>query len=243
MCRLENKVALVTGASGGIGRAVAQALADAGACIVLNYLHKEAPALSGPGHRTIRADVSSAEDVRRMFQAIESEYGRLDILVNNAGVNRDAKLGELTETMWDEVLATNLKGPFLCSKSAASLMSARDGGSIVNIASESALRGRSGACNYTAAKAGLVAMTKSLASELAPSIRVNCLALGLIDTEEVVARLGLHRPENLKARLEEIPLRRLGTPEEVAKVVLFMASEESSYITGQVLAVGGGRWM
>ena len=181
--------------------------------------------------------------MNRLFETIEAEYGRLDILVNNAGINRDANLADLTEAMFDEVLATNLKGPFLCSKLAAPLMSRNGAGSIVNIASESALRGRVGGSNYTAAKAGLIALTKSLARELAPAIRVNCLAPGLVRTDEVVARLGLDQEAKLNKAIEEIPLRRLGTPEEVAKAVLFFASDDSSYVTGQVLAVGGGRWM
>jgi len=217
----------------------------------LNYLHAEGPAnetvrrIASPDlhHQAMRADVSKGEDVHRLFETIDAEYGRLDILVNNAGVNRDAKLAELTEAMFDEVVAANLKGPFLCSKLAAPLMSRHGGGSIVNIASESALRGRVGACNYTAAKAGLIALTKSLARELAPAIRVNCLALGLVRTGEVVARLGLDQETNLRRAIDEIPLRRLGSPEEVAKAVLFFASDDSSYVTGQVLAVGGGRWM
>lgn len=231
----------MTGGSGGIGRAIVELLAREQAQVASTWLHSEGPA--DLPHRAIRADVSNAAEVNRLFKTIEAEYGRLDILVNNAGINRDAKLADLTEAMFDEVLATNLKGPFLCSKLAAPLMSRNGAGSIVNIASESALRGRVGGANYTAAKAGLIALTKSLARELAPAIRVNCLALGLVRTDEVVAPLKLDQEAKLNKAIEEIPLHRLGTPEEVAKAVLFLASDDSSYVTGQVLAVGGGRWM
>lgn len=237
MGKLAGKVALVTGGSRGIGRAVASLLASEGARVVVNYRRS---AGRPSEHLAVQADVSRSADVDRMFRTIESECGRLDVLVNNAGVNRDARFSELTEAMWDEVVATNLKGPFLCAQAAAPLMVRSGGGSIVNIASESALRGRIGAANYTAAKGGLLALTKSLARELAPAIRVNCLALGLIETEELTARLG---QENLQRLVDEIPLRRIGTAEEVARAVLFLASADSSYVTGQVLAVGGGRWM
>ena len=239
--KLAGKVALVTGGSGGLGRAIVELLAREQAQVVSTFLHGEAP--QGPHVRAVCLDVSKSGDVTRLFETIAADYGRLDILVNNAGVNRDAKLADLTEAMFDEVLATNLKGPFLCSKAAAPLMSRHGGGAIVNIASESALRGRVGAANYTAAKAGLVALTKSLARELAPSIRVNCLAPGLVRTQEVVARFGLDEEPKLRKAIEEIPLRRLGMPEEVAQAVLFFVSDDSSYVTGQVLAVGGGRWM
>jgi 3-oxoacyl-[acyl-carrier protein] reductase len=237
MGKLTGKVALVTGGAGGIGQAVVKLLAHEGAQVVLNYRRSEGPT---KGHRAMQADVSKAADVARLFGAIESAYGRLDVLVNNAGVNRDALLSELTEEMWDEVIATNLKGPFLCAKAAVPLMLRHGGGSIINIASESALKGRIGACNYTAAKGGLVALTKSLARELAPAIRVNCLALGLVETDELAGRLG---HANLQRSLDEIPMRRLGTADEVARAVLFLACADSSYVTGQVLAVGGGRWM
>ena len=237
MGKLTGKVALVTGGAGGIGQAIVKLLANEGARVVLNYRRSEGRI---KGHRAMQADVSKAGDVSRMFHEIESEFGRLDVLVNNAGINRDGLLSELTEAMWDEVIATNLKGPFLCAQAAAPLMLPHGGGSIINIASESALKGRVGACNYTAAKGGLVTLTKSLARELAPAIRVNCLALGLVETDELTARLGRAK---LQRSLDEIPMRRLGTPDEIAQAVLFLACADSSYVTGQVLAVGGGRWM
>jgi len=198
---------------------------------------------SGGKHSAIQADISKAADVARLFEAIESKYGRLDVLVNNAGVNRDGSVLDMTEAMWDEVVDTNLKGAFLCSRMAAALMLRQKSGTIVNISAESAIRGRAGACNYIAAKAGLIGLTKALARELAPHIRVNCVALGLVETEELVERLALHRAANRERFVGEIPLGRIGTVQEVSKVILFLASQDSSYVTGQVVAVGGGRWM
>ncbi len=239
MGKLKGKVALITGGAGGIGQAIANLLAEQQAQVIVNYRRS----LPDAGHRAVQADVSSQDNVARMFAQIASDYGRLDILVNNAGINRDGALADLTEAMWEEVIATNLKGPFLCCQAAAPLMHKNGGGAIINIASESAIRGRAGACNYIAAKAGLIGLTKALAKELAPAIRVNCIAVGVVRTEELVARMNLHEQERMRRVVAEVPMGRLGTPAEVAQAVLFLASADSSYVTGQVLAVGGGRWM
>jgi 3-oxoacyl-[acyl-carrier protein] reductase len=251
MPRLLDKVALVTGGSRGIGRAIAKLFALEGANVVINYGHDDHSASEtlslitsqNTVHRKIRTDVSNKEQVDQMFEEITSVYGRLDILVNNAGINRDSSLSDMTEGMWDEVMATNLKGPFLCSQAAVPLMSHTETGSIINISSETALAGRIGGCNYVASKAGLIGLTKCLAKELAPNIRVNCLALGYTQTDDLYKRLNLDQKENLERVLKEIPMNRIGTADEIANVVLFLASAEASYLTGQVFAAGGGRWM
>lgn len=250
MNALKDRVALVTGGSRGIGEAAAFLFAREGAHVIVNYRHGTAKAnetlakLEGDGkHLAVQADLASAADIRRMFQRIGEAYGRLDVLVNNAGVNRDAPLEQLTEAMWDEVLAVNLKGPFLCAQMAAPLMRAAGGGSIVNVSAETAIQGRVGACNYIASKAGLIGLTKALAREMAPSVRVNSIAFGYTRTDELVERLNLDNPENLANVLKQIPLARMGTVEEAAQVILFLASSASSFVTGQVLGVGGGRWM
>jgi 3-oxoacyl-[acyl-carrier protein] reductase len=251
MGALADQVALVTGGSRGLGRAVALLFAREGARVIINYRTmraevEETQALL-PGadreHLALRADVSRIEDVRAMFERIHDECGRLDVLVNNAGVNRDADLRSLTEPMWDEVLATQLKGSFLCAQFATPIMLNNGGGAIINVSSETAMTGRTGACNYIAAKAGVIGLTKALARELAPRIRVNCVAPGYIYTEELAERFSLANSEHLRRIEKEIPLGRIGTPEEAARVVLFLSSDASCYVTGQVLAVGGGRWM
>jgi 3-oxoacyl-[acyl-carrier protein] reductase len=248
---LNGLVALVTGGSRGFGRAVALLLARQGARVVINTRKSQASAEetlalleeNGEKHFTVQGDVANAADVRAMFQTIQNECGRLDVLVNNAGVNRDARLASLTESMWDEVVATNLKGPFLCAQAAAPLMLRNQRGAILNIASETALTGRIGACNYIAAKSGLLGLTKALAKELAPLIRVNCMALGYIHTEELAERFHLDDVENVRRIEKDIPLGRIGTPEEAASAALFLCSDQSRYVTGQVVAVGGGKWM
>jgi 3-oxoacyl-[acyl-carrier protein] reductase len=251
MSGLRDQVALITGGGRGLGRAVALLFAREGARVIVNYKTTKAGAEetlsllgdTGQQHFTVRADVSNSEDVRAMFQRIHDECGRLDVLVNNAGVNRDARLQSMTESMWDEVVATNLKGAFLCAQAAAPLMLKNNRGAIVNTASETALTGRIGGCNYVAAKAGVIGLTKALARELAPSIRVNCVAPGYAHTEELAERFKLDNVDNLRRIEKEIPLGRIGSPEEAAKVVLFLSSDASCYVTGQVVAVGGGKWM
>lgn len=250
MSGLQNEVVLVTGGSRGLGRAIAQLFAQEGARVIVNYKNEQTKAeetLSlldrGQQHFVLRADVSKEAEVQAMFHEIEEKCGRLGVLVNNAGINRDARLESLTEAMWDEVVTTNLKGSFLCARAAVPLMKKNKRGAMINVASETALTGRAGACNYIAAKAGVVGLTKALARELAPSIRVNCIALGYTLTEELIERFKLDEVDNLRRIEKEIPLGKIATPEVAARAVLFLSNSASSYVTGQVLAVGGGRWM
>lgn len=250
MSGFQDKVVLVTGGNRGVGRAIARLFAKEGARVIVNYRNGRAEAEKtlrllngGPQHFALQADVSKAVQVQAMFHEIEEKCGHLDVLINNAGINRDARLESITEAMWDEVVATNLKGTFLCAQAAAPLMMKNKQGAIINIASETALAGRAGGCNYVAAKAGVVGLTKALARELAPSIRVNCIALGYTMTEELIERFNLDDADNLRRIEKEIPLGKIASPEEAAQAVMFLSNQASSYVTGQVLAVGGGRWM
>ena len=189
---------------------------------------------------TLQGDVSDPEDVKHMFEKIKEGFGFLDVLVNNAGITRDSLLIRMKESSWDEVIATNLKGNFLVLKAAAAMMIRRKKGSVINISSVVGLTGNAGQVNYAAAKAGVIGMTKAAAKELASrGIRVNAVAPGCIVTD-MTDKI----PENIKeGMLHSIPLSRLGQTEEVAKAVLFLASDDASYITGQVLNVDGGMVM
>ena len=239
---------MVTGASGGIGRSVSIALAKAGADVVINYsgnlakaeeVQKEVEAL-GRRAMVIKADISSADEVSAMMKAAVKSFGKIDILVNNAGITRDGSLLMMKEEDWDAVLNTNLKGVFLCTKTAAKLMLKKKYGRIINIASVVGLIGNAGQANYSAAKAGVIGLTKTSARELAArNITVNAVAPGFIQTKMTDVL-----PEEVKASmLSQIPLARLGTPDEVADAVLFLASDRASYITGQVISVNGGMVM
>ncbi|MGM9572367.1 MAG: 3-oxoacyl-[acyl-carrier-protein] reductase [bacterium] len=245
---LTDKVALVTGASGGIGRSVSIALAKAGADVVINYsgnlakaeeVQKEVEAL-GRKAMVIKADISSADEVSAMMKAAVKSFGKIDILVNNAGITRDGSLLMMKEEDWDAVLNTNLKGVFLCTKTAAKLMLKKKYGRIINIASVVGLIGNAGQANYSAAKAGVIGLTKTSARELAArNITVNAVAPGFIQTKMTDVL-----PEEVKeSMLSQVPLARLGTPDEVADAVLFLASDRASYITGQVISVNGGMVM
>lgn len=245
---LTDKVALVTGASGGIGRSVSIALAKAGADVVINYsgnlakaeeVQKEVEAL-GRKAMVIKADISSSDEVSAMMKAAVKSFGKIDILVNNAGITRDGSLLMMKEEDWDAVLNTNLKGVFLCTKTAAKLMLKKKYGRIINIASVVGLIGNAGQANYSAAKAGVIGLTKTSARELAArNITVNAVAPGFIRTKMTDVL-----PEEVKeSMLSQVPLARLGTPDEVADAVLFLASDRASYITGQVISVNGGMVM
>ena len=241
---LSGKLALVTGASRGIGRACALALAGAGGDVVVNG--RDAGALAETGEaisrlgrnvETIVADVASPLEIERLFTEVSRRFGRLDILVNNAGVIRDALVGVLAAPDWDGVLSTDLRGPFLCTQAALPLMLPHHAGKIVNIASVAALRGSAGQANYAAAKGGLVAMTRTCAVELAPKgIQVNAVLPGVIITR-MSARL---RQRGGRRLLDAIPAGRFGEPEDVAAAVAFLASPLADYITGQTLVVDGG---
>jgi 3-oxoacyl-[acyl-carrier protein] reductase len=247
--RLAGKTALVTGAQQGIGRAIALALAQAGADVAVNYLDDRAAAegvaaeVKGAGRRAvvIQGDVSRAAEARAMVEAAVARLGALDVLVNNAGVFPRSEFLELTEEQWDHVLGVNLKGGFLCAQAAARAMVAGGRrGAIVNISS-SAIRGDARGVHYSASKAGVLGMTRAMALALAPhGIRVNAIAPGLTDTAQ--PRYG-NTEEQIAARAREIPLGRMAQPDEIARVVVFLASEAAGWITGELIHVNGGLYM
>jgi 3-oxoacyl-[acyl-carrier protein] reductase len=245
---LTGRVALVTGGGRGIGRAIAIALASAGATTVINYRGNSAAAeeavatitAAGGNAQAIQADVGQAADVERLVKATLDAYGRIDVLVNNAGITRDTLLLRMKEDDFDQVISTNLRGVFLCTKAVFRPMSKQRSGRIINISSVIGLIGNAGQANYAAAKAGIIGFTKSTAREIAPrNITVNAIAPGFIDTE-MTSSLG---DETRKAILETIPLGRLGQPEEVAALACFLASDAAAYITGQTFAIDGGMVM
>jgi 3-oxoacyl-[acyl-carrier protein] reductase len=246
---LSGKVAVVTGAGSGIGRATAIALAEAGAAVAINYHRNEAGAedakLGAAGGRavTVRADVTRSADVRRMVAETVAAFGPVDILVNNAGslVER-LRLLELTEARWDEVIDLNLKSAFLCAQAVAGLMVERGGGVIVNVTSIAGRNGGAlGSIHYSTAKGGMISLTKGLAKELAPhGVRVNAVSPGVIDTP---FHEQFSTPEALRNFVNVIPMGRVGAPEEVARVILFLASGASSYLAGETVEVNGGMLM
>ena len=245
---LDGKCALVTGASRGIGRAVALKLASEGAKVALNFAGNEAAAnavceeIKSAGGQAIlvKADVSDEAAVQQMVQTVAEAFGRIDILVYNAGITRDGLLARMKEEDWDAVLSTNLKGVFLTTKAATKLMMKQRAGRIVNMASVVGVTGNAGQANYSAAKAGVIGFTKTIAKELASrGITANAVAPGFIDTDMTSALSDKAK----EAALSGIPLGRMGTPEDIAAAVLFLVSDQASYITGQVLNVDGGMVM
>ena len=244
---LSGKVALVTGAAQGIGKAIAMLLARNGADVVVSDINLEKAQettneIQGMGRRSfaIKVNVADLKDVERMVEAIVEQFGRIDILVNNAGITRDRLILRMTEEDWDAVLDVNLKGTFNCTKAVIRHMSKQKSGKIVSIASVSGEMGNPGQANYAASKAGVIGFTKTIAREFAGrGINVNAIAPGYIQTPMTDAI-----PEKAKEELKRmIPMERLGRPEDVAQAVLFLVSENSSYITGQVLNVNGGIYM
>jgi 3-oxoacyl-[acyl-carrier protein] reductase len=244
----EKRVVVVTGASRGIGRAIAAALARPGHDIVVNYhsspdaAKETAAAVSDRGGSAYLHgfNVSDPESVKEAFKRILNDHGRIDVLVNNAGITRDNLVALMKPTEWDEVLDTNLKGAFLCSQAVVRPMMRQRYGRIVNVTSVVGVIGNAGQCNYSAAKAGLLGLTRSLARELVSrNITVNAVAPGFIQTD-----MTLRLPEKTReSLLEQIPAGRYGAPEDVAAAVDFLASDAAGYITGQVIHVNGGMFM
>lgn len=247
MKRLEGKVSIVTGASRGIGRGIAVRLAQEGAKVVINHrgsaegaeetarLVREA----GGEALVVQADVSRFDEAQRLVQETINAFGQVDVLVNNAGTTRDTLLMMMKEEQWDVVVDTNLKSVFSCCKAVARPMVKRKFGRIVNISSVSGLAGQGGQTNYAASKAGVIAFSKSLAKELGSrNITVNVVAPGFVPTALTEGILA--EGDNLQRAVEATPLGRLGTPEDVAGAVVFFASDDASFITGQVLSVDGG---
>jgi len=248
MRKLEGKVAVVTGASRGIGRAIALKLADEGAKVIVNYSGSQAKAeevvaaiqANGGEALAVQASVSKTEEVSALMDAAVKTFGSLDILVNNAGITRDNLLMRMKEDEWDDVLDTNLKGVFLCTKAVTRQMMKQRAGRIINISSIVGVAGNAGQANYVAAKAGVIGLTKTTAKELASrNILVNAIAPGFIETE-----MTEQLPEDIKqSMLTQIPLAKLGQPEDIAKAVTFLASDEANYMTGQTLHIDGGMVM
>lgn len=248
--KLEGKVAVVTGGSRGVGRAISIAFAQEGGDVVVNYATRPQAAeevvkeIEGLGRRAVAvgADVATTEGAERVVGAAVENFGRIDVLVNNAGFTRPAMLHKMTEEQWDAVLGIHLKAPWLCIKAASKYMMEQKSGSIINVTSVAGIVGTVGQINYSAAKGGVIALTKSAARELARyGIRVNCISLGIVETD-MTEKIRTD-PKLAEIYMGRILLKRFATPEEVAAAFVFFASEDSRYITGQLLSVDGGYGM
>jgi 3-oxoacyl-[acyl-carrier protein] reductase len=244
---LAGKVALVTGGTRGIGLAVARSLADDGASVVVSgrdpgRLESAAKELetSGASVLAVAADAGKREDADRLVDAAKERFGRVDVLVNNAGITRDQLLVRMKDDDWDQVLDTNLRGVFLMTRAAGKVMMRQKSGRIINISSTAGAMGNPGQVNYSAAKAGVIGLTKASARELAHwNILVNAVAPGLIETD-MTAAISAEARETL---MQQVPLKRIGSAREVAEAVRFLAGEGAGYITGQVIHVNGGLYM
>lgn len=246
--RLEGKIAIVTGAGRGIGKAIALELAAEGATVAVNYSRSAEAAeevvaeivAKGGSAVAIKADVSVMAEVEAMVKSVKETFGKVDVLVNNAGITRDKLVMMMTEADWDMVLDTNLKSAFLCSKAVATLFLRQKSGVIVNVGSVIGRVGAGGQANYSASKAGLIGLTKSLAKELGSrNIRVNAVAPGFIETEMTSAL----KQEYRDAILKQVPLGSFGKGEDVAKAVAFLCSSDAAYIHGEVVTIDGGLFM
>ena len=246
MGRLDGRQALVTGASKGIGRGIAEGLATEGATVGVNYPPQEEPThandvvetieANGGNARTFEADVSDAAAVESMIDTFESTFGSLDVLVNNAGILTQSPLAEMPVEMWDETIAVDLRGTFLPTRFALPGMLEAGSGSIINVASQLGIVGGEELVHYSAAKGGVIAMTRALAREVSPTVRVNAVAPGPVQTE----LLDDISEEWREAKAAQLPMDRLGEVEDIVPTVVFLASEESSYYTGQTLSPDGG---
>jgi len=245
---LEGKVAIVTGGSMGIGTSVCMDLAKNGADVALTYrkhgdeAQSIAEEIKNMGRKAVayKVDVSDFDGVQNLVNEVVAEFGRLDILINNAGMNWDGVVWKMTEEQWDKVISVDLKGTFNFIRAVAPIFKEQKSGKIVNVTSINGMRGRFGQSNYTAAKAGAIGLTKTIAIELGRSqVNVNAVAPGLIETEMIASM-----PEDFKQRSRaETVFDRLGTPEEVATVVTFLCTEKARHITGEVIKVDGGQYM
>lgn len=245
---LEGRVAVVTGGSRGIGRAIVNRLALSGAKVVINYCKNEENAkkvleeieVKGGQGEILRFDVSQENEVNESFSYILKKYGKIDILINNAGITKDNILIRMKSEEWHEVLKVNLDGVFYCTRASLRPMIKQHSGVIINLTSVVGIMGNAGQANYCAAKAGIIGFTKAIAREVASrNIRVNAVAPGFIETD-MTDKL----PEEVKKNiLLSLPAGRLGTPEEVADLVYFLVSDSARYITGQVIGINGGLWM
>ena len=243
--RLKNKVAIVTGASGGIGKNIAHKFAKEGANIVINYFNSEQEAnktvksIKEIGNEAIalKADISNEEEVKRLVNKTLEKFNKIDVLINNAGISERISYQEITGNKWDELMNVNLKGYFLCSKEVGEIMKKQESGKIINISSVTGLRPRALGLHYNISKAGCIMLTKCFALALAPYVQVNSIAPGFIQ-----AGMNQYRDETYLSRVKnETPLNRLGQPDDVAKACIFLSTEESSFITGQLIVVDGGR--
>lgn len=249
--KLEGKVALVTGGSRGIGKAIAQALAEEGANVAVNYVknHEEAErvveTLKSTGVKSIavRADVSDRGQVKKMINSVADTFGRIDILVNNAGIGKGGTIMNTSEEDWDRVLSVNLKGPYNCTQEAIQFMLPQKSGKIINISSISGLGGAPvGELAYCCAKAGLIAFTTVAAQDLGPyGINVNCVAPGWTRTDMTTRETKAETEELYKLKASMAAVRRIGEPTDIANAVLYLASDDSSFVAGQVIVVDGGR--
>ena len=248
--RLKDKIAIVTGSSRGVGRAIAEAYGKEGANVVVNYTSSEKAAqdavniiqIAGSKAIAVKADVALKSDVDKLVQATMDEFGKIDILVNNAGFTRPAMMLKMEEDQWDQVVDIHLKGAFLCAQAAGRHMKDQNGGKIINVTSVAGLVGTVGQINYSAAKGGILSMTKSIARELARyNVCANVISLGIVATDMTEK---IRSDEKLKEiYMNRILLKRFAEPDDISPAFIFLASDESSYITGQLLCVDGGYGM